>query len=517
MEKEQRKRSTSFYLLLFIPVLTLSTFSAAADGENGETAISIGTKRQLFIDNHLIERMDNVSLRLHHPRREGTALRIDRPYEKGGLFYATVFKDGDHYRMYYRATESREYSKAEALTCYAESTDGIRWEKPDLGIIEYSGSRLNNIVWREPGRNMMVMKDPRKDIPESERYKALVRVIANRDVDYDPHDGGYLSPDSIKILISKDGLHWELGQEEPILSESPLDTHSVLIWDEEIGKYVIFTRGIRHEGKPGRHQSRSFDYLLPEGSPKGMRFIRRSTSSDARNWSKLEFIDTGLAPLEHLYNNAAIRYPRAPHYTLMFPSRFVNTREPKPGWKYGPGVNDVVLLSSRDGIHFDRTFMEAFIRPGRDQGNWHERSLYVERGLIRTSPDEYSFFGAVNWRLDTQRIIRYSIRLDGFASVNAPYEGGEFQTRSLVFEGDKLLLNFATSAAGGIRIQIEDQWGNPISGFTFEEFPEVFGDHIDKEAGWDGGKALGSLSGQIVRLRFRMNDSDLYSLKFAHE
>ena len=77
---------------------------------------------------------------------------------------------------------------------------------------------------------------------------------------------------------------------------------------------------------------------------------------------------------------------------LMFPSRFASGREPQPGWKFGAGVNDIVFLSSRDGLKFDRTFMEAFIRPGLDQGNWHERSLYMERGILQTSPTELSLY-----------------------------------------------------------------------------------------------------------------------------
>ena len=66
---------------------------------------------------------------------------------------------------------------------------------------------------------------------------------------------------------------------------------------------------------------------------------------------------------------------RAPGVYLMFPSRFVPEREPIPGWKYGSGVNDIVFMSSRDGRHFDRSFMEAFVRPGLDEGNWHERGM----------------------------------------------------------------------------------------------------------------------------------------------
>lgn len=79
-------------------------------------------------------------------------------------------------------------------------------------------------------------------------------------------------------------------------------------------------------------------------------------------------IQTAGAPREELYTNSTIRYDRAPDFLLMFPSRYASGRKPDPDWKY-IGVNDIAFLSSRDGIHFERTFMEAFIRPGLDQGN----------------------------------------------------------------------------------------------------------------------------------------------------
>ena len=99
-----------------------------------------------------------------------------------------------------------------------------------------------------------------------------------------------------------------------------------------------------------------------------VRWVRRATSQDFRHWTPLQPIQTAGAPREELYTNSTIRYDRAPDFLLMFPSRYASGRKPDPDWKY-IGVNDIAFLSSRDGIHFERTFMEAFIRPGLDQGN----------------------------------------------------------------------------------------------------------------------------------------------------
>ena len=247
----------------------------------------------------------------------------------------------------------------------------------------------------------------------------------------------------------------------------------------------------------------------------GMRWVRRTTSKDFRHWTPLTPIETGDAPVEEFYTNATMRYARAPDYLLMFPSRFASAREPIPGWKFGKGVNDIAFLSSRDGIHFDRTFLEAFIRPGLDPGNWHERSLYMERALLPTSPTELSLYCMQNWRLPTVHIRRYTLRPDGFVSLHGPYRGGDVVTHPLKVEGRVLRLNYSTSAVGSIRVEIQDADGQPMPGFALEDCREIYGDRLDGIVSWKSDAELASLAGRPVRLRFALADADVYAFRFS--
>ena len=111
-------------------------------------------------------------------------------------------------------------------------------------------------------------------------------------------------------------------------------------------------------------------------------------------------------------------------------------------------------------------------------------------------------------------IERLTLRLDGFGSVRAPYQGGEMLTRPLVFSGDSLVINYATSAAGSLRVEVRDMEGRPIPGFSLAECREIIGDEIERRVTWEGRPDLGQLSGKPVRLRFVMKDADLYSLRF---
>ena len=288
-------------------------------------------------------------------------------------------------------------------------------------------------------------------------------------------------------------------QEEPIHTEGLFDSHNIVFRDPWRGEYVIYSRGVDGVG--------NF-----EG---GVRWIRRSTSADFRDWTSLVSIDAGDAPFEHLYTNACVPYERAPGTYLMFPSRFVPDRQPNPQWPRS-GLSDIVFMSSRDGIHFDRSFMEAFRRPGPDEGNWHDRAIYMERGILQTSPTEISMYGMENWWLPSVRISRFALRTDGFVSVNAGYSGGEFTTPPMVFEGDELELNYATSAVGSVRVEVQETDGTSVSGFALDDCSVTFGDEIEGTVGWGDGADLGALAGRVVRLRFELKDADLYAFRFRH-
>ena len=118
-------------------------------------------------------------------------------------------------------------------------------------------------------------------------------------------------------------------------------------------------------------------------------------------------------------------------------------------------------MSSHDGLHFDRLFPEAFVRPGPTPAIGTTAAVYIMRGLLRTGPAELSLYMTENWRMPTSCIRRLTMRLDGFASVQAPYRGGQFTTKPLIFSGDQLRLNMSTSAAGSIRVEVQDENGSP--------------------------------------------------------
>ena len=420
--------------------------------------------------------MDGVELRLHPPRRAGPAIRFDRPWEGPTSAYVTVFEDQGHYRMYYRGSPGSGQSEQ---TCYAESDDGIQWRKPDLGLYDWGGSKRNNIVLRGLGtHNFTPFKDPRLEVPEQERYKAIARGTDPKKV--------------LHAFASPDGIHWSLLSPEPVFTEGMFDSQNLAFWDSIHAKYRCYFRTLY----------------------RGVRGIGMVESDDFRKWEGPEPITLDPPHPEHFYTNATIPYFRNPRYYFEFPKRYLPERRRLPEHS-ADGVSEAVFLSSRDGVHFDRTFMEAWVRPGRDRRNWGDRSSMPAWGLLRTAEDELSVYISQHYRFDSAHLVRATLRPDGFASAHAGYAGGDLVTAPIRFRGRQLVLNYATGAGGSVRVELQSQSGEPLPGFALPDAPDLYGDAIDETYSWKGGTDVSSLAGKRVRLRFVLKDCDLYSYRFT--
>lgn len=460
--------------------------------------IDLGMRRELFIDRHLIEETENVQLVLHEPRDEGPVLKFDQPWEGRFSGYATVIHNDDLYRLYYRGVPTAgSDGNSREVTCYAESEDGLTWTKPDLNLFEVDGTRQNNVILADAApvtHNFCPFIDRNPAADPAQRFKAI----------------GGVSSSGLIAYTSADGVRWKKLQEEPIYKDSGwvFDSQNLAFWSESEQQYVLYYRK----------------------APDRIRAIARTTSADFVHWSEpvmMTYSDTDTGkPSHHLYTNQTQAYFRAPHIYVataarFFPGRQVISAEQAAAVNVHPNyfkdTSDAVLMTSRGGDRYDRTFSGAFIRPGIGLENWVSRTNYPALNLVQTGPTEMSLYVNQHYGQPTARLQRYSLRLDGFASARATYDGGQLITKPIRFDGDRLLLNFATSAAGGIRVEIQDADGQPLPGFSLDDAVELIGNEIEREVRWKHGADVGKIAQQPVRLRLVMKDADVYSLRFSEE
>ena len=486
----------------------VATSAALAGGARpvlaDEPVRDIGSRLELFVDDWLIERLEGARLMLHSPAPREVALSFnDVPWEGATSGYVTVLRDGGTYRLYYRGKPGNSPDGSEdEVTCYAESADGILWRRPNLRLFEVKGTRDNNVILSSAEapapHNFAPFIDTRPGVAQSERFKGLGGLFDSGE--------GRITSGGLLGFVAADGIHWRKIRAAAVIDRTshPLytdTTQSPAFWSEREGCYVCYVR--TWKGQPP----------FREGWPGRIRWIGRITSPDFLRWSRVVPLDLGQVPDEHHYTNQIQPYFRAPHIYIALPFRFRPERKVVPEHPY-PGVSDGLFMTSRDGIHWDRRFMEAFVRPGRERENWTERNIGLACGILPTAPDEISVYWQEHVRHPTARLRRGALRLDGFVSVNAGYGGGSLLSKPLRFAGKELVLNYATSAAGSVRAELLDASGRPIPGHRLEESREMYGDEIEAVVSWRGGSSVAAWAGRPVRLRLALTDADVYSLRF---
>lgn len=514
----RQRGSFFFFVCLLVTMADSNPLSAQQSNTQTSNVVDIGTRRELFVDEFLVDKFSGkAELRLHHPELRDVAIVHDEPWEGNLCGYHSIFKDGNLYRMYYRGSQiTLIRDKGEKFAhpfyiCYAESNDGIHWRKPDLGIYDFKGSKKNNIVLASGyvqgiqlnlDDNATMLKDENPNASPDGQYKAMVLSKSLK---------------GLQAFRSTDGIHWSPMSGKAIITDGAFDSQNVAFWDNLRGEYRAYWR------------------IFSEG----VRAIRTATSKDFIHWENqadLKYIDS---PAEQLYTNQVIPYFRAPHIFIGFPARYIDR-----GWsesmralpelahreirseaspRYGTALSEGLFMASRDGVNFKR-WNEAFLRPGIErEGTWNYGQQYIGWGVVETksplegAPNELSIYATENGWTGTSDILRrYTLRLDGFVSVQAPMSGGELLTKPLRFHGKQLSLNFATSAAGSLKVEIRDEHGNPLPGFTLEDCLPIFGDTIERTVTWKKGSDVSALVGKIVKLRFVLEDADLYSFQFQN-
>ena len=471
--------------------------------------IPIGTRRELFVDGYLLNGKRTTAKEvLHHPIRRELVMTNDAPWEANGWVYYTVFEDEEIFRMYYLSMPmyNKERTKHDPPfhhINYAQSEDGIHWTKPTLNLFEFEGSSENNIVMVTDTMDAFhVFIDKNPACPKNERYKAV-----------------YTKPGcQLWCMTSGDGIHFIDGW--LISDKGYFDSHNTAFWDEKTQCYLCYSRDF-HDGENGER----------------IRDIRRMESKDFKAWSEPEMVKYEDSPHDfHMYTNGIQPYFRAPELYIAFPARYIERKEWTGNYnnlcgsdhrkwrttfhpRYGLALTDGLFMSSRDGKYF-RRWNEAFLRPGPESENrWVYGDGYASYGLLATNPPvggedkELSFYvSANNWTDNPVQVFRHTIRMDGFVSRRAAFEGAMVVTKPITFNGDVLLLNFSTSSAGFVRVWLEDEEETPIDGY---DSGQLFGDRVDRQVDFE--KPLCLLAGKPVVLCMELSDADVYAFQFSSE
>ncbi len=446
--------------------------------------IRVGHHRQLFVDDHVISRLDGIKLTLHQPVKYAgnPVIRKEHPWEKGSVaIYGTVLYDEQEacFKMWYRAIADTCYA------CYATSKDGVHWNKPVLNARPFKESTKNNIVLGgvKPKfylDGFAVIKEPDDPDPKR-RYKMLT------------YNGGR----RFATMISPDGIHWT-GPINP----KQHDTGDVVSMyrDTGLNKYVALLK-------------RRWTWKDERGKTQKRRARLIAFSDDFVRWTSPQWVlvpDAQDPPSTHFYSHVAYMYQGM---RIGYVSVFLEDTE----------MVNAQLCYSRDGLKWHRYRERTGFLPNGPAGAFDAGSLYANAsGLIVRDGKIWIYYcgyntdhaGRVHGEGDRRGGIGLAhLRLDGFVSADGDAKGGTLLTKPLLCAGPVLRVN-ADAAKGRIRAELLAADGKPMPGCDLASAVPFTGDSLDAPLRWKTPQAHPP-AGKPVAVRFHLKGARLYSFWFA--
>jgi hypothetical protein len=382
--------------------------------------------------------------------------------------------------------------------------DGVNWLKPNLGIVEYHGSKENNLVGLSSLEGT-VYRDERSSAEE--RYCYIT----------------HLWTEGMVRFHSPDGLHWQ--RDAAPLVNFGADSQAVTFWDERSRSYALYLRGWEQ-----RDDKKKYRIVVRADLPDLHHPLAINPSEKSRRlWGpdktaviddefpKVLATDDADPPNSDVYTISAQPYPPDPRWYLGFPSFFQREKTTSDGRL------DVEFIGSRDGFHWNRYDREPYARPGLDDGD-SASMAFMGPGLVMRGDEIWQYGTGLQSRhgdkearkLRTDGVIyRYVQRLDGFVSLDFEPGGGRAITKPVKVDGSRLLLNVDTAVLGSLRVALLDAGGSPIPGFDAEACEVLRTNSTHAAVTWKNAADLTALRDREVRVAFQGTRAKLFSFFFG--
>lgn len=489
-------------------IVAFSITASVAAGKPPDEPVEIGHDPQFVFDLHVVDATWGLKskgepvLRVSHQAKK----HADNPLLSGDdPSHLWVLRENDgRFRMWYQANvKTAAVSTGKGIystsVAYAESKDGVHWEKPTLNLFPDAAkySLPGNCVIHHVGQPQCEPNAPQIiEVPEKDRHG--YRYVMTYTMSTAPMNG-------IRLVGSQDGIHWDFANDIRIAKLSS-DTHNTIHYDAGHDEYVMFCRS--------KHIYRA------AGQTKEM----ISSGESRRGMSRMSSKD--------LWSEWSVR-PR----TILMPDE----RDHELGYDYFMAMpvhrhagiwfgmlapflwNDLYaseIAWSRDGWDFQRLpARQHFIEFGA-KGAWDHSMVVATPRWVEVGDEWWFYYAGFDGSHDDPAhrkgaIGLAMIRKEGFISQHGPKTGGVVCTRAIRWPGGDLIVNVDASA-GEMKVRVSDELRKPVAGFDYNDAPAFTGDEVAHEVKWNGG-TLDELKGKIVRLEFQLHDADLYTFRASEK
>ena len=499
---------TLIFALILVPTMPVETV--------GEEPFDLRDgHRQLFLDDSLLEKTENVSCRPGKvtKRPDNPIIRRDKPWDiaRCDLTGSVVYDRENHViQLFYIA--NNVFNGHENRLAYAESRDGGKtWVKPEFDLIPFREHKRTNLILLPPAMNLIgpcVFRDDHESDP-AKRYKLFATSYPDTAYLGIPriymHRGPFLYldpkaklPDNcggkpgMQVSYSPDGIHWKSPAINVAGNASQMfsDTSQCAFWDSRIGKYVAYVRARTDND----------------------RSVARMESPDFETWSDPKVVLEGTRIL-CLYSMGVVQYEGV---YIGTPWIFDHSADPTDRPVIWPE-----LAFSRDGVKWRRIFPGKAFIPTGPKGSPDSRQIRLASSWIVLDDKILFFFGqaARNHASSEMRVEigMGSMRLDGFAAMMTDEKAdgdkapGIVVTKPLRFGADSLSINAETSPVGYVKAEIIDAKGNPLPGYSIKECVPFSGDSTSAKLCWRDKPQVPDSGEAGLRIRFVLSDAKLYS------
>jgi len=499
---------------------------------------------ELFLDNQLLEATPGVSRRLHPAKKHllNPVIRCDRWCDGDYIEpYTTLYDEEEKlFKMWARAGSDsmvRYVGGNAAYMLYFTSADGIRWDKPDLGVLDVAGRRDHNIVFASD----LVLKSQTSISYGADKFVVPTTAMTPQGkkaffwgVNKHPHPRDaaekYIAVAIVQdhrrgahIVTSPDGIRWSCAaapfwQTPHDVSAKGDDCLMHVFFDEAKHKWVIYRRIIPEFSE--RMIANDSDRDRP-GVDRYNRSYAYAESDDLKEWTNHRFIlamDADDPADTELYQFACHKFGE----TYVGYMSIYYLRRPQP--------IDIQLATSRDGIHFTRVCRGTPFIPSGPLGYYDYMAMACSQPQpIMVNDTLYIYYAGLNFPHDadtsgdpsfqTGDVALATLKRDRFASLETGIPDAEpcrVITKPFVVRHPWLYVNAATWMKGAIRVEVLTRDWQPIPGFTEPEAREIQGDALDHPVRWVNNANLDALVGQEIRLKFYMTRARIHAMTLSH-
>jgi hypothetical protein len=522
----------SFVFLVGIPLLTERLASDAP----GQTPIrgkplSIGLRKQLLVDDYVVEKRFNVARKLGQVTKANggkPVLEPEKPWEDphGFCCYGTVLHDGKNFRLWYRCFSGG--------VAYAESDDGVHWRKPNLGLYDFDFNKV-----RRQGAFQLTEK-PKQAY--AGRDNNIIGFLGDAWCCFlDPHEtdlahkfkaAHYPLPENAThygaaLSHSPDGFRWTpYNQGKPVTGRA-CDCYNQILWDEDAKTHRLYTR--QDYGQAGFRKLGAVEEIRG-----GRSMTNRDVKADPTNWTTVrqwKFDREG--PDEHKRRQLMAMTNwiyEGVHFGMMVVYEWPEDFSEGPYDLHKRHERDILNLyiaPCRGGDQWDLSWVYAgrpLISRGPDGSFdkdfvWHISNIVTHKDrhwIFYTGSNERHWPGGERWKEFPCQLAMglATLRLDGFVCLEAKEEPGTVLTKPFKLEGTKLEVN-VDAKQGQVLVEVLGDDGQPISGFSQSEAEAQPVDEIRLRPRWREQRDLTSLKGKVVQLRFRLKNARLYAFQIV--